>query len=490
MRLPESSARFRRISRGQRSEGVLLLGQRILVMGLGRFGGGAGVTAWLVSQGARVTVTDQASAQSLAETVRSITHLPIGLRLGGHHPNDLENTDLVVVNPAVVKDRSEFFQEIERRRIPWTTEMNMFCERCPATVIGVTGTYGKSTTCAMLAAALEDFVAAGSTPITGVHLGGNIGKSLLNELNRIRDSDVVVLEMSNAQLEDIPRISWRPYVAVITNLWPHHLDRHGSLEAYARAKFNIIGSPLQTPIVVAGDMHDDARELLLAVLQESPRQVCLHVEAHDPPDALRVPGPHNRRNADCVMTICDALQLPEDLVRESLHRFAGLEHRIELVATIGGVAYVNDSKSTSPSATMVALECFEGPVVAIVGGRRKPVSLDSCANLLAARCKAVICLGESGPDFADAIGQSARQRRRATDFVREAQSLEEGVRTAAEFCEPGDTVLFSPGAPSFDGYVNFCERGAAFKRIVEMLSSSRDRAGMQRPITNQIRGRL
>ena len=150
-----------------------LKGLRVLVVGLGRFGGGVGVTRWLAGEGAVVTVTDQATPESLEESVAAIAGLGVTLHLGGHDPRDLDPTDLVVVNPAV--------------------EINLFCERCPAVVIGVTGSYGKSTTCAMLAAALR------AACDTGVYLGGNIGRSLLPDLPEMRGSDIVILEMSNAQ---------------------------------------------------------------------------------------------------------------------------------------------------------------------------------------------------------------------------------------------------------------------------------------------------
>jgi len=488
--LPKSSYSFR--------------GLRILVVGLGRFGGGVGVTKWLVRQGAIVTVTDQADESSLRESIAAIQDCNIRLRLGGHDLRDLDDADLVILNPAVNKSKSEFFQAIERRGIPWTTEMNLFCERCPTTVIGVTGTYGKSTTCAMLADALEacrtashvhatdhrrdadllgltgtvqDGFRLNAGRVTAVRLGGNIGKSLLGELDVIRETDLVVLEMSNAQLEDLSRIGWSPAVAVITNLFPHHLDRHGSFEAYIDAKLNILrGGNGDTRLAIIGELHPEAELHLEREKTKNLRGAEIRfVRVREPnqPIPLRVPGRHNAVNAACVETVCRELGCDGDAVRGALQSFQGLPHRLQYVRTIDGVNYVNDSKSTSPSATVVAVEAVDPPIVLIVGGQKKDVSLTDFAEIAIRRCRAVICTGECGPDFARAM-EDARRRLCRTTVVHaaiaprifEVTSLDAALSKAGECSRPGDVVLFSPGAPSFDQYGNFTERGDHFVRLV------------------------
>jgi len=444
----------------------------VLVMGLGRFGGGVGVTRWLVEQGAAVTVTDMAAKDSLRESVTAIDDLPVSLHLGGHDLADLDTADLVIVNPAVPKAKSSFFHEIQRRGIPWTTEMNLFCERCPATVIGVTGTYGKSTTCAMLAEVLRASVSAGRAGFTGVRLGGNIGVSLLSELPRIRKSDVVVLEMSNAQLEDLPQIDWRPGVAVVTNLHPHHLDRHGSFAAYVSAKLNIIGSPQQTKIVVHGEMHSESAALFEHLIYSQKRgrhDGVIAVARTGAAFNLRIPGSHNQRNADCVLAVCSALGMDEGIVRDALGDFSGLAHRLEHVRTMNGVDFINDSKSTSPSATVVALESLDQPAVAMVGGQSKDVALDQFAGSIIAHCRAAVCFGESGPEFARAIQSASHIGTSGTLIIKTAPDLEKALAIAQELSCSGGAVLFSPGAPSFDAYENFTSRGEHFRRLVQQL---------------------
>lgn len=438
-----------------------LSGRRALVVGLGRLGGGLGVTRWLCEQGAVVTVTDQASAESLAESVEALRGLPVALHLGGHNDADLDTSDLVIINPAVHKSASPYFREIVRREIEWTTEMNLFCERCPATVVGVTGTFGKSTTCAMLFEVFEAARLAGKVDCGAVHLGGNIGRSLLTEVPHIDARDWVVLEMSNAQLEDLPRIRWTPSVAVITNLYPHHLDRHTRFSGYIQAKLNIARAPIGGGPLVTGSLHPEVEPFLADVVAPDRR---VRVTALNPPAELFVPGEHNQANAACVATVAGIMGLDGAFVREILRSFRGLPHRLEFVRSMHGVDYFNDSKSTAPPATVVAVRSMSRRLVTIVGGQRKDVPLLEMVESLRNSCRAVVCMGESGPTFANAITAAS-----PATSVRVVQRLEEAVPLAATLAQPGDAVLFSPGAPSFDQYGNFTERGRHFVDTVQSL---------------------
>lgn len=450
---------------------------RVLVVGLGRFGGGIGVTRWLAAQGARVTVTDEADAHALEESLAEIEDLGVRLRLGGHHAEDLTACDLVVVNPAVMKGRSKFFAEIVRRGVPRTTEMNLFCERCPAPIIGVTGTFGKSTTSAMIAAALEGCRVAGAASFTKVHFGGNIGVSLLPELHRIAPTDVVVLEMSNAQLEDLPTIDWSPFGAVLTNLIPHHLDRYdGSFDAYIQAKFNLLRRSDRTQWFIRGAVHEQV-ETRVAALGPFRSGEAVRVPPLDAPIELRIPGDHNQTNAACALAVCRAMGLPEATARAALADFRGLPHRLEFVRTLDGVDYYNDSKSTAPSATIVALRSLDRPVICIVGGQAKPgIDVHEFATALRDRSRAVVCVGESRTAFGSAIrergvGSAAKSDRgRGIPSVHEASSLDEAVPIARNLARPGDVVLLSPGAPSFDAYKNFVQRGEHFVSLVIALA--------------------
>lgn len=485
-----------------------LAGLRAVVMGLGRFGGGVGAARWLVDQGAIVTVSDAADEQALCESVDALADLPITFHLGAHDIDDLETADLVVVNPAVRKDRSEFFQEVVRRGVPWTTELNLFCERCPAPVIGITGTYGKSTTAAMLAHVLSECHRGDASseprpdqterggrsrnrvPDSRVFLGGNIGRSLLADLGRIRATDLVVLEISSAQLEDVPRIPWRPDLAVITTLSPHHLDRYGSYENYLQTKLNILGAYAnqkrqqakssgrdtgmhgdRSPALIVGRLDAEAEAALqLALASREGELDVMRVLTPGCPLALRVPGKHNQANAASVLAVCSHLQVPDDRARAALATFAGLPHRIEFVRNLVGVDYYNDSKSTSPATIETSLEAFDRPIVAIVGGQAVSVAEKkwrSCAQALSTKCRAVVCMGQTGSAIVRAL-QAERADRRGV-CVEVAEDLPSAIVAARLRAQPGDAVLFSPGAPSFDVYANFVARGRNFMDLVSDL---------------------
>lgn len=443
-----------------------LADRRVLVVGLGRFGGGVGVVRWLCGQGADVRVTDRATADTLETSLNEISDLPVRCHLGGHSVGDLSDVELVVINPAVDKRRSAFFRAVADREIPWTTEINLFCERCRGQVVAVTGAYGKSTTCAMIAEALRADRRGKEREVGEVHLGGNIGGSLLPSLERIDPADLVVLELSSAQLDDLPRVEWSPRIAVITNLYPHHLDRYAGFAAYVKSKLNVLGNGEPPDTIVVGDMHPDAEDLLRQRVRGFADRV-VRVPADGDDIALDVPGAHNQRNAACALAACESLSCDMASVYAALQRFTGLEHRLEKVATLGEVAYYNDSKSTSPLATIRAIEALGCPVVAIVGGQSKDVPLGEFGDTLSRLCSTVVCTGESGPAFAGAI-RAASDGDRSPNVV-EAAKLSEAVAYARSAATPGMAVLFSPGAPSFDAYRNFADRGRRFVDEVAAL---------------------
>jgi len=443
-----------------------LAGRRVLVVGLGRWGGGLGVTRWLAEEGARVTVTDQAGPEVLAEPLAALADVEVALHLGRHDPHDLEEADLIVVNPAVNKKASAFFHTIVASGRPWTTEINLFCARCPAPVVGVTGTYGKSTTCAMLTGALDACVQAGQLPYRAVHLGGNIGRSLLPELRVIQPEDVVVLELSNAQLEDLPQIEWAPAVGVIINLSPQHLDRYNCYTEYVAAKLNIARDPHRLSRVVVGPLPPEAEALLGDILGSASERL-VRIAPLSGPLPLHTPGSHNQANAAGVLAVCDLLDATREPAEAALRAFPGLPHRLQFTRELDGVRYYNDSKATAPTAALTGIAAFTEPLVVLVGGQDKGVALDAWAKELVRRSRVVICVGESGPRVASAV--RAARGTAAEPPVHRVASLDAAVALAHAVAQPGDVVLLSPGAPSFDAYPNFEHRGEHFARLVRAL---------------------
>lgn len=436
--------------------------KRVVVMGLGRFGGGIAVTRWLVEQGARVVVTDAAPAEKLTTSLSQLEGLSVTFRLGGHEDVDLDACDLLVVSPAVPKERSPFVQEALRRRITITSEMNLFIERLVArTVVGITGTSGKSTTTAMLDTVLQEAVRAGRLP--AIWTGGNIGKSLLFDLERITHSDIVVLELSSFQLEDLEALRWSPSMAVLTNIQPNHLDRHLTFEAYVNAKLNIVRFSEQAQQVF---IHEDQQELCERVRAVARAGLIRHFRFDDRfRECLRVPGRHNEINAAAAIAVARALGVPDPVIGRGLQAFHGLPHRLELVAEIDGVNYYNDSKSTTPEATQIALEAFAQPVIVLVGGADKGVSFDALGQALAHRAKGVVCYGATGGALYEAVARHQSETPGRVHLER-ADSFDVAVRRARAMAGPGDVVVLSPACASYDMFTNYEQRGECFAELV------------------------
>ncbi|HKQ46640.1 MAG TPA: UDP-N-acetylmuramoyl-L-alanine--D-glutamate ligase [Phycisphaerae bacterium] len=454
-------------------------GKRIVVMGLGRFGGGIGVTRWLCKQGANVHVTDLATRDDLAASLDALIGLPFTHRLGSHDECDLDGCNLLVVSPAVDKVKSDFFKAAIRRGIPWTSEMNLFLQRCRGQIVGITGTVGKSTTTAMIGAILESAHRSTGWGHGRVWLGGNIGKSLLDELPSIGKRDIVVLELSSFQLEDAAQIRRSPQIAVVTNLRDNHLDRHGTMPAYADAKANIYRFQSADDWVVMpkgeGIEHlpadwTDRRQLVRYGIDATSRRIRIEGRAEtglptsDTAVQLAVPGLHNLQNAAAALAVARILGVTDPASCVALAHFAGLVHRLEFVREYQGVKYYNDSKATTPDAAMTSLRAFDGGVVMMVGGSDKGSPFEELGRLIAQRAKAAVCIGQTAPQIAAAI-VSAKCDTPGPE-IRTATTFSEAIDSARELAEKGDVVLLSPACASYDWFKNYEERGDHFKKTV------------------------
>lgn len=439
-------------------------GARVTVMGLGRFGGGLGVTRWLVDQGAAVTVTDLEPAARLAEPVaalrEAVAHGRVRLVLGEHREADFRDADVVVANPAVPRPwENRFVRAAMDAGVAVTTEIRLTCERLDRSrVIGVTGSAGKSTTSAMIAHAMRRLRGA-------CRLGGNIGGSLLAETGAIGAGEWVVMELSSAQLHWLGAAvgfagaaAWTPAVSVVTSFAPNHIDWHGSLEHYRASKANLVRGE---GVVVFADG---------ALAREFPTARRAAIGPEGPRPVLRIPGAHNRRNAlVAAAAVGEAIGASAEETLEALRDFPGLAHRLELVGEWRGVRVFNDSKSTTPESSALALRAFEEEeeggerrVHLICGGYDKKVDLGPMVGP-AARCAGVWCVGATGPVLASAIA-AAGGRAVVVETV-EAATRAACVEAAGRG-ELGGTgggvVLLSPGCASWDQFTNFEERGSVF----------------------------
>ncbi len=428
-------------------------GARVTVMGLGRFGGGVGVARWLADQGADVLVTDLEPENRLHASVPALSGLiqagQVRLRLGEHNVSDFTTCHLVVANPAVPTPwDNRFLRAARAAGVPVTTEITLLAERLPARerVIGVTGTVGKSTTAAMIAAGLR----AAGRPVA---LGGNIGGSLLADLDALDPTSWIVLELSSAMLHWLAEARWSPGFAAVTGFAPNHADWHGTVDHYEASKRNILAFQRPGDTCILGpSVHGWA---------SAPGVRRTLVDASARVAGLRVPGAHNAANAAVALAACAAAGADRDACERGIRAFEGLPHRLQAVceASVPGgvIRFFNDSKATTPEATLVAIDAVRtlGPVHLIAGGYDKGIDLSPVARI-AHGLAGLYTIGATGDALARAAPGNAES----------CGTLDAAVARAFERARPGDTVLLSPGCASWDQFENYERRGEAFCRLV------------------------
>jgi len=448
-------------------------GKNVLVMGLGQFGGGVDSAIFASESGAKVTITDLADEKALDESLARLSDCDIEYHLGEHRAEDFRNADMVIVNPAVPPD-SKFLQIAQEAKKLITSQIEIFFELCPCRIVGITGANGKSTTAALTAHLLREGIGQKGMEYKSVWLSGNIGnRPLLVMLKEMDTADVVVLELSSFQLEQFWRIEKAPDVSVITNLTPNHLDRHGTFEAYCRAKENIFKfqKPREDkPSVSIFNADDPITAEWFEHYNKKPHRCCLTFKAVDVPDAFRqvfrLPGAANLSNLAAAVAVARELGVTDDRIAKAVATFEALPHRLELVAEIGGTRWYNDSIATTPASTIAALEAFEAPKIIIAGGYDKHLPFDELGRKIARKAKAAVLIGKTATKIAAAV-QAAGQKSVQVKF---APSMAEAVNYANRLAQNGDVVLLSPACASYDMFSNFQQRGQVFRGLVRRLS--------------------
>lgn len=447
-----------------------------LVIGLGK----SGLASIEVLRGRGVTVfaTDEKSVEELADRIAAVE--AFGARFVA--PADLEpvlaRLTSAVLSPGV-PPTSPVVQQVNRANVPVVGEIEVAYRLCQAPIVAVTGTKGKSTTTALIGHLLR---ACGHN----VRVGGNIGNPLIKEVLGVGPQDWVVAEVSSFQLETIR--AFKPRVAVMLNLAPDHLDRYYSMEEYAQAKYRIFANQSLNDWFV-GNL-DDARIAELhwrhgeARVQAKQLWFTLGSEEHatmylrhgmltyapivgDPRpvpvvgrEEIPLAGDHNVQNAMAALLAALAIGCEPEPLRRGIASFRPMPHRLETVAEIEGVLYVDDSKSTNPGSTIAALHAYDRPIVLIAGGRAKGTSFDEMGAVIRDRVKALVAIGEAAGEIASA-GEGVR--------VVRAASMEEAVRAARDLAVAGDVVLLSPACASFDMFTSAEDRGERFTAAVSAL---------------------
>jgi len=446
---------------------------KVLIVGMGKSGLAAAKT--LAAMGAQITVTDSKSIADLGVTVKLLNGWPISITQQDDLNINKNNFDLIVTSPGVPAGTKPLVEALTHK-IPIISEIEAAYLLNSGKIVAITGTNGKTTTTALVGRLLQDAKIPSS-------VAGNIGIPFIEKVLQKKPAHYFVLEVSSYQLEWVR--DFHPQVAVLTNLAPDHLDRHGNMKNYLSIKARIFRNQTKKDFTILN--FDD---LLIRGLQEScPGKVIFFSRQHRlekgiyvsegliyhnlagteeallPVEQLAIPGSHNLENALAAVAVGKVLNLSNERIANSLKSFKGVPHRLERVAEIGGVEYINDSKGTNPESAIKALEAFQKPIILIAGGSSKgQVDFSLLAKKIKEKVKELVLVGDTAEEILAAVTNVDFQQVRMVAYFSEA------VLLAAKLAKPGDLVLLSPACASFDFFKNFEERGEEFKRLVKDLA--------------------
>jgi len=453
-----------------------LRGKRVLVMGLGLQGSGMAAARYSAQQGAVVRVTDLKAPEILAPSVQALAGLPIEFILGTHRNEDFAWAEMVIRNPGIPLT-SPYLQIASEHGASIEMEIALFFLACPGRIIGITGTRGKTTTSTLLYSILKE---SGIPTV----LGGNVtGVETLSLLPRITPETEVVLELSSWQLEGLAPHRISPAMAVMTNVYPDHLNTYSGMEEYAVAKANIFryqhandlaifnydnpwtrrfgeeasGEAWYTSIKRGGSFKRGSSSIVPFVFTNSP-----------------LVGQHNQENVLLATTTARLLGISDTIIASAVQQFHGVAHRLEEVAVIDGVHLINDSTSTTPIAGQVGVEAFDTPIVLVAGGNTKNLPLEAWPTTIVQRCRDVVLLAGSGTDeLVLALKQAAQQQDVPLPVRGIFNNFRVAMDTAVSLAQPGDVLLFSPGYTSFGMFLNEFERGDQFVAYVRHLQQGK-----------------
>ena len=447
-----------------------LNGKHILVVGLGRTG--VAVTRFLSARGTSVTISDAAPEDTHGEVVREMRELGAFLELGAHGSDTFTTADGIVLSPGV-PHTIPAIQAARDKGIPVIGELELSYRFIREPIIAITGTNGKTTTTELLGRMLA---ASGKC----VFVGGNIGNPLIEVLDHKEPVDILVVEVSSFQLDTVDH--FRPWIGVLLNIAEDHLDRYPDMAAYAASKARLFQRQDSGDTAVLNGSDPRIQRISEGipgrklVYYDTPHEFSSGTEgaavngrritlatrelptAEIPRRLLHLPGDYNAENAAAAALAAVAAGGSLEGITEALKAYRGLPHRTELVATIGGIHFYNDSKATNVDAVIRALNSFEIPVVLILGGRDKGADFSQLIGPVAARVKHVVAMGEAQQSIQSILGKGAS--------VSTAADMAEAVNQAYRFAATGDAVLLSPACASFDQYDSYADRGDDFRRRV------------------------
>jgi UDP-N-acetylmuramoylalanine--D-glutamate ligase len=445
-----------------------LKGKKVLVVGLGKSGLAAAL--FLRRRGAQVTVSDVRSAEALAKDIPALLEEGINVEAGGHGLLTFRRQDLIVVSPGVPLDTPELVQ-VRNFGLPIIGELELAARFLKGRTLAITGSNGKTTTTTLVGEILKE---AGLPTL----VGGNIGVPVVSLIDESTDDTWLVLEVSSFQLESTRE--FHPAIAVILNITPDHLDRHGTFENYALAKERIFAEQTAADCLVLNADNARAAEAstrsAARVYWFSTEQPVeqgawvangqVHFREHQggvaeevlPIEAIPLKGSHNVENVLAAVCAARLAGAPVEAVRRAIENFKAVEHRLEFVCTINGVDFYNDSKATNVDATEKAIAAFPGGIHLILGGKDKNSDYTLLSPLLRERVKAVYTIGSAAAKIESHL--------RGVVPIHSCQTLDRSVKAAVQAARPGDTVLLAPACSSFDQFESYEHRGRVFKELV------------------------
>jgi UDP-N-acetylmuramoylalanine--D-glutamate ligase len=448
-----------------------LKGKKVLVVGLGKSGLAAAL--FLRRRGALVTVSDVRSAEALAKEIPALIEAGIMVESGGHGLLTFRRQDLIVVSPGVPLDTPELAQ-VKHFGLPVIGELELAARFLKGHTLAVTGSNGKTTTTTLLGEILK----AGGLPTL---VGGNIGLPVVALIDDSTEDTWSVLEVSSFQLETTEQ--FHPEIAVILNITPDHLDRHGSFENYCAAKERIFAAQTAEDFLVLNADNtpcEDAAARSAAKVYwfsiEHPvdqgawleQGSVVYRSAEDAPTEHVMPlrgiplkGSHNIENVLAAVVAARLVGVPAGVIRRAVESFQAVEHRLEYVVTHNGVQFYNDSKATNVDATAKAIAAFSGGIHLILGGKDKNSDYTLLSDLLRERVSAVYTIGSAAAKIESHL--------RGVVSIYSCETLDKAVASAAAAARPGDVVLLAPACSSFDQFENYEQRGKVFKQLVKEL---------------------
>ena len=420
--------------------------KNVIVVGLGK--SGISACRLLSRRGDRVFITEVKDDVNTRFSLQSLFEEGVvqesNVELGSHTKDFVKDADLMVVSPGVRSD-SVPVKTARGRNIPVIGEMELGYSMCPAPVIAVTGTSGKTTVTTLIGKMLA------SAGIDAV-VCGNIGNPMSGEINRIKNDSIVVLEVSSFQLENIR--AFKPMCSVILNISENHLDRHKDMEEYVNLKAKIFSNQDKDDFVFLNGRNNILRQLSLGITRPK-------TEFFDEYKNLGTRYGIKNENYLAAMSIASAAGVEEARMLEVLSSFRGIEHRLEYITTINGIDFINDSKATTVSSVEWALKSLEQRIILIMGGRYKGGDFSRLGNLVKEKVDFIIAIGEAKTRIKEAL--------RAFKGVSEEKTLDSAVEKAFKMAKEGNKILLSPGCSSFDMFENYEERGRVFKELCMKL---------------------